>query len=556
MSVRAGQNLGGISRRQATWSLALFIGVALLVYLAGGGRVSLWDRDEAWYAQTSKQMVESGDWTLPRFLDQPRYAKPILIYWLQALSMKALGATEQAARLPSAIAATLTLIILGLTLRKWAGPRMALLTVMIFGSSAMIVASAKMCLTDSVLLVFVNGAQLCLMRIYCQARRGTPDGGLKPTLQPTLRPALLWLCIALAVLTKGPYVLAILLATTLVLAILDRGKAPLRWWRETRPFPWVLLIPAAVAPWLIAACLKDPGFVMKMLQEPFKHFGSNEDGHWPWPGYYLISTWLTWFPWCLFLPVTLIISWKHRRLPHVRFALATIIGNWIFSELMTTKLPHYMMPSHAALAFLTARALVQLQRGRHWRLLLLQAVMALLWAALAGGLIWLARIPPIDANPLLGKPGDVFALLGGAYVLLTLGLLLRRRVESLVPTMAAGMLVLVAFLYLLYFPSLSAARLPARIAEDLRARGATAAGHVVMIGYTEPSLAFYQGGTIRARKLDELRDSPPWIVVRRDVFDSAEFAPRRPDYAVVATHHGYSYNVPVGPTEVMILRRR
>src|SRR5438445_1070745 len=51
---------------------------AAILYFVGSGRVSLWDRDEAWYAQTSKQMLESGDWVAPRFLDAPRYAKPIL----------------------------------------------------------------------------------------------------------------------------------------------------------------------------------------------------------------------------------------------------------------------------------------------------------------------------------------------------------------------------------------------------------------------------------------------------------------------------------------------
>ena len=73
---------------------------AAVLYFIGAGRVSLWDRDEAWYAQTSKQMLESGDWAVPRFLDAPRYAKPIFIYWCQAASMKLFGPTAMAARIP------------------------------------------------------------------------------------------------------------------------------------------------------------------------------------------------------------------------------------------------------------------------------------------------------------------------------------------------------------------------------------------------------------------------------------------------------------------------
>src|SRR5439155_12478974 len=91
---------------------------AAILYFIGAGRVSLWDRDEAWYAQTSKQMLESGDWVVPRFLDLPRYAKPIFIYWCQATSMKLFGATTLAARIPSAIAMLGTISLLAVVLKR------------------------------------------------------------------------------------------------------------------------------------------------------------------------------------------------------------------------------------------------------------------------------------------------------------------------------------------------------------------------------------------------------------------------------------------------------
>src|SRR4051794_5816113 len=59
------------------------------LYLLGNGRVSLWDRDEPRYAQASRQMLESGDWVVPKLLDEPRIKKPPLIYWCQATSMAA-----------------------------------------------------------------------------------------------------------------------------------------------------------------------------------------------------------------------------------------------------------------------------------------------------------------------------------------------------------------------------------------------------------------------------------------------------------------------------------
>src|SRR5260221_206067 len=59
------------------------------LYLVGNGRVSLWDRDEPRYAQASRQMLASGDWVVPKLLDEPRIKKPPLIYWCQAASMAA-----------------------------------------------------------------------------------------------------------------------------------------------------------------------------------------------------------------------------------------------------------------------------------------------------------------------------------------------------------------------------------------------------------------------------------------------------------------------------------
>src|SRR3954467_2102007 len=102
--------------------ICLIIVAAFAVYLAGNGAVSLWDRDEPRYAQTSRQMLQSGDWVVPRFLDQVRTAKPVVIYWCQAAAMAAVGeqgnAGVFAARLPSAVAMTIVLVIVGVVVRR------------------------------------------------------------------------------------------------------------------------------------------------------------------------------------------------------------------------------------------------------------------------------------------------------------------------------------------------------------------------------------------------------------------------------------------------------
>src|SRR2546421_3876691 len=206
--------------RVAPPALLVIIAAAIL-YFIGAGRVSLWDRDEAWYAQTSKQMLQSGDWVVPRFLDSPRYAKPILIYWCQATSMKLFGPTALAARIPSAVAMLGTISLLAVVLKRAVGAHRGSLTILIFASSAMVIASAKMCLTDSVMLFFLTAAQLSLFSIYRNSNA-------------TAAAWLLWIALAGAILTKGPFPLVVLFATLLALAAFDVGRdfKSLAAWRE------------------------------------------------------------------------------------------------------------------------------------------------------------------------------------------------------------------------------------------------------------------------------------------------------------------------------------
>src|SRR5215207_832922 len=123
------------ARRQQTIQTALIILAAAALYLIGNGSVPLWDRDEPRYAQTSRQMLQSGDWVVPRFLDKVRTAKPVFIYWCQAASMALIGeqgdAGVFAARLPSVLAMTIVLGIVAVIVRRSAGPERAFWTVFV-----------------------------------------------------------------------------------------------------------------------------------------------------------------------------------------------------------------------------------------------------------------------------------------------------------------------------------------------------------------------------------------------------------------------------------------
>ncbi|MCY2954866.1 MAG: glycosyltransferase family 39 protein [Planctomycetota bacterium] len=545
------------------YRMALIIVAAALLYVAGSWCVSLWDRDEPWYCQTSRQMVQSGDWVVPHFLDEPRCAKPIFIYWCQAASMTVFGTNPFAARLVSALAMTVTLIVLSVTLSRAIGVRRAMLTLLIFATSAMVIASAKMCLTDSVLLVFITGMQFCLFRLYWMSRRRRSDSTLPTAL-------LMWVLMGLAGLTKGPSALILMLASMVFLAMMDVGgkvaslqawRKAIGWWREVRFGRGLAIVLLIGLPWLVTAYLRDPAFVRQMLGEPGRHLASNQDGHSMSPGYYLMTVWITYFPWSLFLPTTLVLAWKHRRLPHVRFALAIIASNWLFQEMMVTKLPHYILPSFASLAFLTSMAIIRCQRRQHddlHRRTFAVAVAIWVCGALVG-----AALPLLGAikfhNP-SGLGAVLFAVVGAAYAGAAGVLLMRRRFSAAMALMGGGMVLLIAILYLVYLPNAQFLRLPERVGSFLRAQRAVGQGQVVMIGYDEPSLAFYQGGTIRSKEKSYLRqvapaEWPQWIVMTAKVFNSLP-QDRKERLERAASFSGVNYNTGGNVVDLWVMRKK
>ena len=91
-----------------------FSSLCVFTFFLGLGSQAITDADEAFYAEASREMVESGDWLTPRFNYQNRWEKPVLYYWLTAATYLVTGPTEFAARLWAALSGV------GLVLLAWA----------------------------------------------------------------------------------------------------------------------------------------------------------------------------------------------------------------------------------------------------------------------------------------------------------------------------------------------------------------------------------------------------------------------------------------------------
>ena len=134
----------------------VLVTVCALTFLAGLGRPAITDSDEGFYAESAREMVESGDWLTPHFNYVDRFEKPILYYWLAAGAYVVLGVGEAAARLPSALAG------LGLSLltffigRRVFDTTTGFLAGLVMATSFGHVAMARQALPDLLLALFVT----------------------------------------------------------------------------------------------------------------------------------------------------------------------------------------------------------------------------------------------------------------------------------------------------------------------------------------------------------------------------------------------------------------
>lgn len=79
------------------------------LYLPGIAAIPPIDRDEARFAQATRQMLDTHDYVNIRFQNEPRNKKPVGIYWLQAAAVSIAGSPAKADiwpyRLPSVLGA-------------------------------------------------------------------------------------------------------------------------------------------------------------------------------------------------------------------------------------------------------------------------------------------------------------------------------------------------------------------------------------------------------------------------------------------------------------------
>ncbi|WP_411286756.1 ArnT family glycosyltransferase [Phenylobacterium sp.] len=491
--------------------------VAFLAGLPGLLAVPPLDRDESRFAQATAQMLETHDFVVIRYQDEPRFKKPVGIHWMQAASVTLLSSPEAreiwAYRVPSLLGAMLAAAACAWGAAAFFPAPAGLLAGAMLAATFLLSTEALIAKTDAMLAGVTTLAIAALARIYAAARDGPPAG------RRTV--VVFWVAIALAALIKGPVGPLIVLLTILALAAQERRVR----WLVRLNWPWgVIIVLLIVGPWAGAVTVAtDGGFWSAAVAGDLApKLAGGQETHGAPPGYHTLLAPLLAFPMTLLLPAAMVTAWRRRGESGVRFALAWLVPAWLLFEMLPTKLVHYPLPAYGALAWLAAAALTEPLGSRtRWAG---AGLSALAGVVLAVGAFYLLALYG-DASDLTAATlaGGLLAAAGlvGGYMLLR-----QAPRVALVGALGLGILghaALAAGLAPRLDPLWLSDRTEQAMAKArLLPRQGVADAPVTVAGYAEPSLVFALG---TPTELEDAADAAQAIAERRPAVVEAREEP-------------------------------
>jgi len=353
--------------------LGLLMTVLLALWIARLGAAPLFDVDEGAFAEATRELIVGHDWGSTTLNGVDRFDKPILIYWLQAISLKTFGVNEFAARLPSALAAFFWCLALGQFAWRRYGAQVAIAATGIMATALGPMLIGRAATADSLLNLLLTLSTLDLWR-HLETGRAVAR-----------RRAFAW--IGLGLLAKGPVALLVPAAAAGLWLLTGRDRS-----RLLRlvgdPLAWALMV-AIAAPWYAYAVWRHgmafiDGF---LLHHNLQRFTGSLEGHAGSLFYYVELLPALMMPWT---PLLVPIAWNLRQRwsePLGRFLLGWLGFVLVFFSLSGTKLPHYVLYGFTPLMLLAAQELVVVKRGVRAALFLTIAGCVALGAASP----WVAR---------------------------------------------------------------------------------------------------------------------------------------------------------------------
>jgi 4-amino-4-deoxy-L-arabinose transferase-like glycosyltransferase len=472
--------IGSVQSVRVFRHVLLVTALCLVTFFAGLGRSAIGDADEAFYAQSAREMVDSGDWITPHYNYEYRFQKPVFFYWLVAAAYVVAGIGETAARFPSALAGLAIALMTWAVGRRWVGPSTGVVGGAIVATSFGYFTIAHASLPDLPLAAFITLATWALFEAGAPVpdaagQAGAPGptsvaaaGGTAST-APDDRARRRWVLLAGAaigfgMLTKGPVALVLPVLVYLVARlVMADGLLPTRrgWfglrWLDVALAAVVLL--AVGLPWFLAmADVHGIAYLRRFfVGENLERFATERyngrrplwfyapiiiGGLAPWS-----SLMALWFP-----PLGRVLRGV-RRLTELEWRLILwAVVPVVFYTLSVGQQPRYILPVLPPLAVLVARTLVSRlaaaeAAGRRDRgVAIAITVSAVAFLALAF-LLFRARPLLFALSPLQGQVGTAIIAIAAVGLLGWTWFGRQRRLPAAVAAAAAATLVTLQFTF-------------------------------------------------------------------------------------------------------------
>lgn len=327
---------------------ALIFIVALLLFIPFLGKVHLFDWDEINFAESAREMLETGDYLNVQINYQSFWEKPPLFIWMQAFSMKIFGVNEFAARFPNALAGIVTLCLLFAIGKKHYGKTFGLYWTLAYAGSILPHFYFKSGIIDPWfnLFIFLGVYLFVLFMVTTQVR---------PRRKAILLSAFF---IGLATLTKGPVALLVFLLCGLVYLLWSKFKLKIS---ISDLLTYVLVFSFVGGFWFILQILTGNfNVILDFIHYQIRLLRTQDAGHGGFFGYHFVVLFFGVFPASIFA-----LS-SFGRTPSAHTDTQKTLQKWmkilfwvvlILFSIVKTKIVHYSSLCYFPLTFLAALAI-------------------------------------------------------------------------------------------------------------------------------------------------------------------------------------------------------
>jgi 4-amino-4-deoxy-L-arabinose transferase-like glycosyltransferase len=430
----------------------ILFGLIVFVFFYGNGNWDIYILDEAKNAEAAREMIESGDWIIPRFNGELRYDKPPLHYYLFGLSYWLFDVNPFAARFFPAVMGCLLAFSVFFKIKSRLGENKAFWSTLLFISSLHVQLQFKLSVPDPFLIFFLA---LSIFSVESYIKSNSKS-------KKDLRLAFIF--IALATLSKGPIALVLFTGTLIVYFLFVPHRYRISWTKMFDPLAIAIFL-ALTIPWYGSVTWVTEGVWIEefIFHHNLNRFSEPMEGHGG--PFYLtfLMVFIGFLPGSLFLFRVFKLKYKKIvRNPLLCLSCIFSLVTLVFFSMSSTKLPNYAAPVFPFLAVIFAYTLDA--QETHSRIRFVAFGLTSLIPIASVGLVFgmLPAVPELDG---LEKYAQ-FMIIPFFLALCSIMFLLFKKFYTSLFTLCVAFLVLNFLLIHFYLPGINNHN-PIRLSEDI-----------------------------------------------------------------------------------------